>query len=150
MATTDVASYTVVGSDTSTDICNGLRADFSAADGDFSVTGTTTIIITPDNTHATVAGQVFGIVASDNLSIAETTTVGDLTQDLDDINEYDPDWYGLCLDSNSPATRPALMKDRQNSGGDPAGQEKDGKETHRVAISLTSTPRPNERGDFGA
>lgn len=102
-ATSDTATYTVVASDTVTDICNGLRTSFGTQDGDFADGGTTTLTITASNTHATVDGQVFGVEASSNLTISDGTPDPGIATDLAAIDLYDPDWYGLIIDSNSRA-----------------------------------------------
>jgi len=108
-ATADTATYTVVASDTATDICDGLRASFAALNGatgqagDFSDTGTATLVITALNTHATVDGQIFGVEASSNLTIEDGTPDPGIATDLAAIDLYDPDWYGLVIDSNSRA-----------------------------------------------
>ena len=101
IATVDTATYTVGAGETATDICDGLRADFGTQAGDFSDTGTASLVITALNTHATVSGQSFGVVASSNLSMSDFTVDPGIAADLDDINEYDPDWYGLCIDSSA-------------------------------------------------
>jgi len=101
VATSDTATHTVVGTQTATDICNALRASFGAQTGDFADGGTASLTITALNTHATVSGQVFGIEATSNMNVLDNTPDPGLAADLVAINLYDPDWYGLCIDSNS-------------------------------------------------
>jgi len=111
-ATTDSVDYTVIAADTPTDVCDGLRAALAALngaagqDGDFADGGTATLTITASNTHATVDGTLFGVVVSTNLTVTDDTPVPAIplsgaTGDLTLIELYDPDWYGLCIDSNS-------------------------------------------------
>jgi hypothetical protein len=103
VATTNTATYTVVGGDTATTVCNGLRTSFGTQTGDFSDTGTATLILTALNTHATVDGEVFGVETSSGFTISDGTTNPAIETDLAEINAEDPDWYGLCIDSNSSA-----------------------------------------------
>jgi hypothetical protein len=102
---TDTASYTVITSDTATDICDGLRTDLTPT-GDYTEGGTATLTLTADNT--TMDGLLFGVtytVNGDAVGVDDNTPVPSttLTDDLTAIQLYDPDWYGLCIDSNSAA-----------------------------------------------
>ena len=97
---TDTASYTVVTSDTATDICDGLRTDLTPT-GDYTEGGTATLLISADNT--TMDGMLFGVtytVNGDAAGVDDNTTDAGIATDLAAIELYDPDWYGLCLDSN--------------------------------------------------
>jgi hypothetical protein len=101
-ATTNTATHTVIGGDTATTVCNGLRSSFGAQTGDFSDTGTSTLIITALNTHATVDGEIFGVEASSGFTVVNSTVSNPgIETDLAEINAEDPDWYGLCIDSGS-------------------------------------------------
>lgn len=109
VATSDSVSYTVIAADTPTDVCDGLRAALAALNaaagqaGDFADAGTATLTITASNTHATVDGTLFGVVVSTNLEVSDDTpnpTVK-IATDIGNINDYDNDWYGLLIDSNS-------------------------------------------------
>jgi hypothetical protein len=101
----DTATYTAVASDTATLICDGLRADLTPT-GDYTEGGTATLTITANNTDATNDGMLFGVTYTVN---GDSVGVDDMTpdptikiaDDLTAINDYDPDWYGFCIDSNS-------------------------------------------------
>jgi hypothetical protein len=101
--TTNTATYTVVGGDTATTVCNGLRTSFGSQTGDFSDTGSATLILTALNTHATVDGEVFGVETSSGFTISDGTSNPGIETDLAEIAAEDNDWYGLCIDSNSAA-----------------------------------------------
>jgi hypothetical protein len=97
---TDTASYTVITSDTATDICDGLRTALTPT-GDYTEGGTATLTLTADN--STMDGLLFGVtytVNGDAVGIDDNTTDAGIATDLAAIELYDPDWYGLCLDSN--------------------------------------------------
>jgi len=100
---TDTASYTVITSDTATDICDGLRTDLTPT-GDYSEGGTATLTITADNT--TMDGLLFGVTYTVNglpVGIDDNTpnpTVK-IATDLTAINTVDSDWYALAIDSSS-------------------------------------------------
>jgi len=111
---TDAVSYTVIQSDTATDICDGLRAAFAALnaaagqDGDWTDGGTATLTITADNSDATNDGMLFGVTYTVNsvpVGIDDNTPnpAVKIATDLGNINTYDPDWYALAIDSNSAA-----------------------------------------------
>ena len=100
VAVTDTASYTVITSDTATDICDGLRTALTPT-GDYTEGGTTTLTLTADNT--TMDGMLFGVtytVNDDLVGIDDNTADAGIATDLAAIELYDPDWYGLCIDSN--------------------------------------------------
>ncbi|GAG04117.1 unnamed protein product, partial [marine sediment metagenome] len=63
VAVTDTASYTVVTSDTATDICDGLRSDLTPT-GDYSEGGTATLTLAADN--STMDGMLFGVTYTVN------------------------------------------------------------------------------------
>jgi hypothetical protein len=97
---TDTASYTVITSDTATDICDGLRTALTPT-GDYTEAGTATLTLTADN--STMDGMLFGAtytVNDDLVGIDDSTADAGIATDLAAIELYDPDWYGLCLDSN--------------------------------------------------
>jgi len=111
---TDSVSYTAVTSDTATDICDGLRAAFAALNsaagqaGDWSDAGTATLTITADNTDASNDGMLYGVVYTVDGVPADVLDgtpdpASSLADDLAAMELYDPDWYGLCIDSNSEA-----------------------------------------------
>jgi len=100
---TDTATYTVITSDTATDICDGLRTDLVPT-GDYTEGGTDTLTLTANNT--TMDGLLFSVTYTVN---GVPTGVDDNTvnptvkiaTDLGNINTYDSDWYALAIDSNS-------------------------------------------------
>ena len=111
---TDTATYTAVTSDTATLICDGLRAEFAALNGaagqagDWTDAGTATLTVTADNTDTpgdgSMDGMLFGVTYSVNdvaVGVDDMTPDPGVETDLTAIEAYDPDWYGLCIDSNS-------------------------------------------------
>ena len=108
----DKVSITADNGDTPTSIVTKLKAAFGLLNsatgpaGDWSWTAAaTTLVIEADNTDATMNGLLFGVAVSDNLSIVDNTPnpATSLADDLAAIQLYDPDWYGLVIDSNSHA-----------------------------------------------
>jgi hypothetical protein len=100
---TDTATYTVITSDTATDICDGLRTDLTPT-GDYSEGGTATLTLTADNT--TMDGLLFGVTYTVNsvaVGVDDNTPnpAVKIATDLAAIDLYDNDWYALALDSNS-------------------------------------------------
>lgn len=107
-ASSDTATYTAGSGESATDICNGLRAAFAALNGaagqagDWADGGTSTLTVTASNT--TMDGLVFGVTYTVNgvpQGIQDDTPDPGIAADLTAIQAYDPDWYGLVIDSNS-------------------------------------------------
>ena len=104
----DEVSVTAADAETATSLVTKIKLAFGLLNaatgpaGDWSWTAaTTTLVIEADNT--TMDGLLFGVTVSDNLSIVDNTpdpTSTSLAVDLSDINLYDPDWYGFCIDSH--------------------------------------------------
>ena len=108
---TDTATITIVAETTVTDVCDSLRAAFAALNaaagqaGDWADAGTATLTVSALNTDASNDGMIFGVTYSvnddsrgvDNLTPDPTIKIA---TDLGNINDYDPDWYGLCMDSD--------------------------------------------------
>ena len=103
-ATSDSLSYTAPSALTDAeDVCDAVVLGFVAASGDFSVAKTGTgasayVTLTADNINEN--GNLFGITG-DNFEFEDLTADPGLANDLNAIYAYDPDWYGLALDSNS-------------------------------------------------
>ncbi|MDH3598023.1 MAG: DUF3383 domain-containing protein [Candidatus Tectomicrobia bacterium] len=104
----DEVEYTAATSDTATLICDGLRTAFAALNaaagqaGDWTDAGTATLTITANNT--TMDGLLFGVtytVSGAPRGVNDVTPDPGIATDLAAIALYDPDWYGLCIDSNS-------------------------------------------------
>jgi hypothetical protein len=93
-----VVTYTVAMSDTVALIIDGLITAIGAASPAVAMTPT-------DNTTnfdlVAAAGVLFDVTVNAELSIKDTTTDPGIATDLAAILVADPDWYGLCLDSNS-------------------------------------------------
>jgi len=112
----DVGTYTVTTSDTATDICDGLRADLTPT-GDYTEGGTATLTLTADN--STMDGLIFGVeytVDDKTRGVDDNTADAGIATDLGAIQTYDPDWFGLCLDSNSQTEIEAAASWTQSNG----------------------------------
>jgi hypothetical protein len=108
---TDTATITIASEASATDVCDSLRAAFAALNaaagqaGDWVDAGTATLTVSALNTDASNDGMIFGVTYSvndgsrgvDNLTPDPTIKIA---TDLGDIEAYDPDWYGLCMDSD--------------------------------------------------
>jgi hypothetical protein len=66
-----------------------------------SGTGSSAVLVITAN-NSTMDGLLFGVTTSERMGVGDATPVPavTLTTDLDAIQLYDPDWYGLCIDSN--------------------------------------------------
>lgn len=132
---TDTAEWTVVQSDTATDICDGLRTDLTPT-GDYTEGGTATLTLTADNT--TMDGLLFGVTYTVNgvpVGIDDNTPNPSvkIADDLAAINTYDPDWYALAIDSNSAA--------EITGGGTPAEGAADWTESNtKIFVCQTQDP----------
>jgi hypothetical protein len=107
-ATADTHELTIAAESDAEDIVDAFVTAFATPASDWSVTKTGTgvsavLVVTADN--STMDGLIFGVTYSvndgsrgvDNLTLDPTIKI---ETDLGDIEAYDPDWYGLCMDSD--------------------------------------------------
>jgi len=78
---------------------------FLTVNGDYTAvkegTGSSaTLLVTALNTTAGVDGLLFGITADNGSTVTDETPDPGIATDLAAIATYDPDWYGLIIDSN--------------------------------------------------
>lgn len=96
----EVATYTSDGSATVAEICTGLTSAINALSGAFTaVDGTTMVTVTADADET-----AFEYTEYDHALLQLTDVTGTnsaLSDDLDDIQEFDGDWYALIL-ANQP------------------------------------------------
>lgn len=92
-------TYTVPGSASIASVCTALTALIDALSGLGATDGTTHVDVTSDT-----PGVLFGVRGlNKELEVEDRTADPGLAADLTAIETADPDWYGLCLDSNSKA-----------------------------------------------
>jgi hypothetical protein len=95
---TDV-SHTVTAGETIADICAALQTDLDAITNSTCTDESTYVECTADN-----AGELFYFDdLNDDLWLTDVTTDPGIAEDLAAIQLADPEWYALCLDSNSEA-----------------------------------------------
>ena len=101
-----VVSYTSVLYDTLADVCTGIANAIVIAAPILDITpvaGTDDVTCTADTIGVL---HSYDSLTSTSVSSADLTTnpgSGGIAADLSAINAADPDWYGILLDSNSPA-----------------------------------------------
>ena len=108
----DTYALTIAAESDEEDIVDAFVLEFGTTnpnEGDWTATKSGTgaaalLVITADN--STMDGLIFGVtydVDSKTRGVNDVTPDPGIATDLAAIQTYDPDWFGLCIDSNSQA-----------------------------------------------